>query len=114
MSRILPLFGLILIVGCAAGQAQYSEADNNRTIEADVRTTFTITLPGAKEPAPKAVFSPSLFDLAPVARDDSGRRVYSFTTKALGEGDIKIGPDFSVRVRVISASDRMTQRSPYH
>jgi len=113
MSRILPLCSLAIIMGCA-GQAGYSEADNNRTIEADVRTTFTITLPGAQEPAPKPVFSATLFDLASVARDDSGRRVYSFTTKALGEGDIKIGSDFSIRVRVISASDRMMQRSPYH
>ena len=115
MSRILPLIvGLAAVAGCA-GQAQYSEADNNRTIEADLRTTFTITLPNVPEPAPKPVFSPTLLDLASVTRDDSGtRRIYSFTTKVLGEGEIKIGPDFSIRVRVISASDRISRRSPHN
>jgi hypothetical protein len=113
MSRILPLIvGLAAVAGCA-GQARYSEADNKSTIEADLRTTFTITLPGGQEPAPKPVFSPTLLDLDSVTRDDSAnRRVYSFTTKVLGEGEIKIGPDFSIRVRVISASDRISRRSP--
>jgi len=113
MNRILPLWGLAIVMGCA-GQARYSEDDNNRTIEADLRTTFTITLPGRQEPAPKPVYSAALFDLASVARDESGTRwVYSFTTKALGEGDLKIGPGFSIHVKVISASDRGMQRSPY-
>jgi hypothetical protein len=113
MTRTLSLFlGLAVVAGCS-GKARYSEADNKRTIDADLGTTFTITLPSAQEPAPKPVYSPTLLELASVGRDDSGNgRVYAFTARALGETTIKIGPDFSIHVRVTSSSDRGGMRSP--
>ena len=112
MSRnVLLLFGLTFVGGCL-GQARYSESDNQRTINADIGTTFTITLP-KQEPAPKPVYSATLLELASVTPDESGnRRVYAFTTRAFGDTTIRIGPDFSIHVRVLSASDRPGMRPP--
>jgi hypothetical protein len=111
MSRFLSvLLGLATIAGCS-GQAQYSQSDNKTTIQADQGTTFSITLPNSPEPAPKPVFSANLFELVSMNRDESGsKRVYVFRTRSLGDGDIRIGSDFSIHVNVLQ---RPGMRSPY-
>ena len=109
MSRFIPLLmGFAIVAGCS-GQAQYNESDNKQTVKADLGTTFSITLPD-RDPAPKPVYSANLFELVSMNRDESGRRVYVFTARTLGDGDIRIGPDFSIRVNVMQ---RPGMRSPY-
>jgi hypothetical protein len=106
MTRIGPLFlGVALIAGCS-GSAQYTEADNRRTIDADVGTTFSVSLPASHEPV-KAEFSTNLLELASDTKDEAKRRrILAFQARMTGETDIRVGKEFSIHVRVTSASDR--------
>ena len=97
---------LLLAAGCAgAGSARYSESDNRQTISADLDTVFFVSLPDTM--AAKPAFSQGVLSLGKDGVDpETHRRTLEFTAKALGETEIRVGPDFSLRVRVTSASDR--------
>lgn len=95
---------LLLLSGCAAGSAQYSESDNQKAILADIGTTFYVSLPAAM--AGKVAYSPKVLNLVKDGVDSSQRRVLEFSAGALGETEIKVGKDYSLRVTVTSASDR--------
>ncbi|MBI3855743.1 MAG: hypothetical protein HY293_08640 [Planctomycetes bacterium] len=107
MNWLRPLFlGLALLAGCA-GSALYDESDNKRSVDADLGTSFTVSLVDPGETRAKPVFSPSILELAKESRDESGRRrLLTFTARNSGETEIRVGPDYSLRVRVVSASDR--------
>jgi hypothetical protein len=96
----------VLLTGCGtAGSARYSESDNRQTISADLDTTFIVSLPGTMKA--ESVFSPNVLALVQDRIDDlTGRRHLEFRAKALGETEIRVGTEFSLRVRVTSASDR--------
>ena len=102
------LWGLILLAGCgAAGRAEYTEADHRQMVSADVETIFYVSLP--ERMTGKPVFSPNVLSLGGEKSAD-GKRVLEFKAKALGETEIKVGSDYSLRVRVTSASDRPGMR----
>jgi hypothetical protein len=106
MARIAALFSVVaLVAGCAASH-QYTEADHQKSVDADLGTSFTVSVPAAGDAAVKPVFSPAVLEIAPGSKNEAGRRTFEFTAKALGETEIRIGRDFSLRVRVTSASDR--------
>jgi hypothetical protein len=95
----------LLLAGCAAGSMSYSEKNNQQTVEQDLGTTFTVSLP-AKTAGPP-VYSANVLELVGQRIDEAAkRRTLEFQAKALGETEIKVAPDFSLRVRVTSASDR--------
>ena len=106
MARIASLLvAVALATGCSTSH-QYTEADNQKTVDADLGTSFTVSVPAAGDAAAKPVFSPAVLEIAAGPTNEAGRRTFQFTAKALGETDIKIGRDFSLHVRVTSASDR--------
>jgi hypothetical protein len=95
----------VLLAGCASGgSARYSDADNQRTISANQDMSFYVSLPASMTAKP--AFSANVLALTRDAVDMSQRRTLEFTAKGLGETEIKVGTDFSLRVRVTSASDR--------
>jgi len=102
--RLLLWIPVLLAAGCAGGSAQYSESDNRKLISADLGTTFYVSLPAAM--TGKAAYSANVLTLTKDSVDASQRRTLEFTAGALGETEIKVGTDFSLRVRVTSASDR--------
>jgi hypothetical protein len=96
----------LILAGCAgAGSARYDETDNRKTISADLDTTFSVSIPDATTAKP--AYSSGVLTLGKDAVDPAThRRTLEFTAKALGETEIKVGSDFSMRVKVTSASDR--------
>jgi hypothetical protein len=95
----------LLLAGCAGGgSARYSDADNQRTISADLDTSFSLSLPASMTAKP--AYSPNVLALTKDAVDMSQRRTLEFAAKGLGETELKVGADFSLRVKVTSASDR--------
>jgi len=106
MARIASLFLVVALAwGCAASH-QYTEADNLKAVQADLGTSFTVSVPVTVDAAIKPAFSPAVLEMGPESRNEAGRRTFEFTAKALGETEIRIGKEFSLRVRVTSASDR--------
>jgi hypothetical protein len=97
---------LLLATGCASGgSAHYGASDNRQTISADQDTTFYVSLPDTMKA--KAAFSQGVLALRKDSVDDvTHQRTLEFTAVGLGETEIKVGADFSLRVRVTSASDR--------
>jgi hypothetical protein len=97
---------LLLLAGCAgAGSAHYTQADNRQTVSADLGTTFYVSLPS--QVSGKPAYSANVLTLGTDRIDEaSHQRTVEFTAAALGETEIRIGPDFSLRVRVTSVSDR--------
>jgi hypothetical protein len=97
---------VLLAAGCAgAGSAHYSESDNRQTISADLDTVFFVSLPDTLKGKP--AYSAGVLALGKDVVDEAThRRTLEFTAKALGETEIRVGTEFSLRVRVTSASDR--------
>ena len=95
----------LLTTSCAgSGSARYSEADHQKSCSQDLGTTFEILLPDSKA---KPVFSPNVLALTKDSVDDSThRRTLEFSARALGETDLRVGPDFWMHVTVTSAGDR--------
>ena len=103
MARIAPMLLVVTLVwGCSASH-QYTEADHQKTVEADLGTSFTVSLPAS---ADKPAFSAAVLQMGADSRNEAGRRTIEFTARTLGETEIKVGKEFSLRVRVTSASDR--------
>lgn len=99
----------LLLASCAgAGSARYSESDNRQTISADLGTTFYVSLPASVTAKPS--YSANVLKLEKDSVDSAQRRTLEFTAGALGETEIKVGAEFSLRVRVTSASDRPGMR----
>ena len=99
----------LLLAGCAgAGTASYTEADNKKEIEVDHGNTFTVSLPDpAGKPPMTPSYSPTVLTLVGEKKDEAAhRRTLQFQAKGLGETEIRIMPDFSLKVRVTSSSDR--------
>ena len=98
-------FGLPMLLAAGGGSAHYGSADNRRSVTADLGTTFTVELPDTARGKPQ--FLPGLLTLGADRIDEAThRRTLEFTAAALGETDIKVGPDFSLHVQVTSTSDR--------
>lgn len=99
---------LLVLSGCAgAGTASYTEADNKKEIEVDQGNTFTVALPDPQAKATTPVYSPAVLALVGERKDEpTKRRTLTFQAKGLGETEIRVVPDFSLRVRVVSSSDR--------
>jgi hypothetical protein len=95
----------LFLAGCAGGgNARYSEADHQKSCSQDLGTTFEILLPESKA---KPVFSPNVLALTKDSVDEpTHRRTLEFSARALGETDIRVGPDFWMHVTVTSGSDR--------
>jgi len=95
----------LILGGCAAGgSAQYTESDNQKTISTDLGSTFYVSLPAERTAKPS--YSQNVLTLTRDSIDMSQRRTLEFTAGALGETEIKVGKEFSLHVRVTSASDR--------
>jgi len=94
----------LLTTGCAAGSAQYTESDHKKAVSADLGTTFYVSLPAAM--TGKVAYSPKVLNLDKDGVDPAQRRILQFTAGALGETEIKVGTEYSLRVTVTSASDR--------
>src|SRR5260221_3207180 len=95
----------VVLAGCAGGGShQFTEADNRQTVSADLETNFYVLLPDTMKG--KAVFSSSVLSLGKDSVDGAThQRTLEFSAKGLGETEIKVGTDFSLRVKVTSASD---------
>ena len=96
----------VLLWGCAgAGSHRYTQADNRQTVSADLETIFYVSLPDTMKG--KVSFSPAVLSLGKESVDEATHlRTLEFAAKGLGETEIKVGTDFSLRVKVTSASDR--------
>ena len=98
------LLALVPLSGCAG--RVFTEADNRQTVQVDVGTTFTVSVqrPPASEIRPSVQGS----ILKPVGQRSptSGVHEFDFEARAPGETEIKIPPDFALRVRIVSASSR--------
>ena|SRR5213075_637346 len=106
MTRFAPwLAAAALLAGCS-GSHRYTESDNQKTVDADLGTIFTVSLPSSADAGAKPAYSTQILEMGPESRDESGRRVFEFKARTAGETEIRIGRDFSLRVRVTSASDR--------
>lgn len=101
---------ILLLAGCAgAGSARYTQGDNHESVSADLGTTFYVSLPSSVNG--KVGYSPNVLALGADRIDEASRqRTLEFTAAALGETEIRVGADFSLRVRVTSASDRPGMR----
>ncbi len=95
---------LLFAAGCAAGSARYSESDGGKTISPDLGTTFYVSLPASM--TGKVAYSAKVLTLDKDGVDASQRRTLQFTAGALGETEIKVGTEYSLRVTVTSSSDR--------
>ncbi len=106
--------GLLIAVAALSGCAGhvFTDEDNRQTVQVDVGTTFTVSLhrnPGSKdEPSVKG----SILALTGRRSPTSGVVEFDFEARGQGETEIKIPPDYSLRVRVVSSSDRPTM--PVH
>jgi hypothetical protein len=114
MRRMEPILLAVAAIWGCSGTARYTEADHERTVYADLGTTFTISLPAWASPGATPVFSPALLEIGPETPDDAGRRSFVFTARAPGETDLRIGKDFLLHVRVTSSSDRPGIHVPTH
>ena len=96
----------VVLASCAGGGSrQFTEADNRQTVSADLETIFTVSLPETMKG--KVTFSPNVVTLGKDSVDAAThQRTLEFAAKGLGETEIKVGTDFSLRVKVTSASDR--------
>jgi len=92
---------LSLLGGC--GSMVFTESDSGQTRDVARGTEFSVSLPAVpnsqREPKNQGAF---IRFLGRRAEESSGREVFEFRAEGLGEGDIRIGPDYVVRVRVIS------------
>ena len=97
--------GLVLaalaLSGCAG--RVFTEADNRRTLDVNVGSSFSIRIPAPSGPAPTPLFAGNILRANP-GLAEGGRLVYEFQALGLGETEVRIGPDYSWRIRVISAS----------
>src|SRR5262245_18365019 len=97
------LFALVPLAGCAG--MLFTEADNRQTVQVDVGTSFSISIPAPARPAPKPAFAGTI--LKPdQGRVEDGRLRYEFQALAPGETEVRLGPEYSWRIRVVSASSR--------
>ncbi len=94
---------LLALAGCAGHV--FTEADNRQTVQVDVGSTFSISVPSSSNPAPVPVFAGTILK-TDGGRVEDGRIRYELQALGQGETEVKIGPDFSLRVRVVSASSR--------
>ena len=101
---------LFLLAGCSsAGSAHYDERDNRSVIAQDIETVFYIVLPDTFKGKP--TFSPGVLSLGKDEVDEkTHQRMLEFSAKGFGETEIKVGADYSLRVKVGSASDRPGMR----
>ncbi|HLY11552.1 MAG TPA: hypothetical protein VKW04_19785 [Planctomycetota bacterium] len=106
LSMLLAAASLLLPAGCAgAGSAHYGPSDHRRTVSADLGTTFYVSLPDTVTEKP--VFSPQVLALGKDSVEEASRlRTLEFTARALGETEIRVGNNFSLKVQVTSVSDR--------
>ena len=96
----------VLLLSCAGGGShRYTESDNLKTVSADLETIFYVSLPDTMKG--KTTFSSAVLSLGKDSVDAAThQRTLEFAAKGLGETEIKVGTDFSLRVKVTSASDR--------
>jgi len=96
----------LFATGCAGGGShQYTEVDNHQSVSADLETIFYVQLPDTMKG--KASFSPNVLSLGKDLVDEAThRRTLEFAARGLGETEIRVGAEFSLRVKVTSASDR--------
>jgi len=102
--RRLAWLWVLIAAGCASGGARYSESDNQKSISADLGTNFYVSLPASM--GGRVVYSPRVLNLLKDSVDSGQRRLLQFTAGVLGETEIKVGSEYSLRVTVTSASDR--------
>jgi len=97
------LFALLPLAGCAG--RTFTEAENRQTVQVDVGSSFSVSIPAPPGAAPRPSF-PGTILKAGDGVVEGGRVRYEFQALGQGETEVKIGPDFSLRVRVASASSR--------
>jgi len=97
------VLALLPIAGCA-GHA-FTEADNRQTVQVDVGSSFSVSIPAPSGSLPRPAFAGTILK-AGDGMVEGGRARYEFQALGEGETEVKIGPDFSLRVRVVSASSR--------
>jgi hypothetical protein len=97
------LLALAPLAGCAG--RVFTEADNRQTLQVDVGTSFSIVIPTPAGPATTPAFAGTILKADPGV-PENGRMRYDFQALGLGETEVRIGPEYSWRVRVVSASSR--------
>jgi hypothetical protein len=97
------LLALVPLGGCAG--RVFTEADNRQTVQVDVGSTFSISVPAPAGPAPTPAFAGTILKADKGVPED-GRLRYEFQALGQGETEVRIGPEFALRVRVVSASSR--------
>ncbi len=107
----LAAVGLAVLAGC--GNASFNETDNGRAVEVAQGTRFTLTLPDSSQGAP--AIAGAILELVRDSRDPSAhRRVFEFAARASGESEIRIPPDYVLRVIVRSSYEEPKMRPPSH
>jgi len=102
-SRRWLLLALVPLSGCAG--RVFTEEDNRQTVQVDVGTTFSISIPAPDGPAPTPAFAGTILKADKGIAEDGHLR-YEFQALGLGETEVRIGREFALRVRVVSASQR--------
>jgi hypothetical protein len=99
--------GLLLttlpLSGC--GGWVFTEENDRQTVEVAVGSTFSISVPNPPESPAVPVYDRSILRVDQEVAED-GRLRFAFQALNLGESEIRIGPDFVLRVRVRSAIEQ--------
>jgi hypothetical protein len=95
------LLAALALSGCAG--RIFTEADSRQTLQVDVGSTFSIRVPAPSGPAPLPSFKGGVLKAGPGLAED-GHLTYEFQALGLGETEVRIGPDYSWRIQVVSAS----------
>jgi hypothetical protein len=98
------LLALVPLCGCAG--RVFTDDDNRKTVQVDVGTTFTVRVQRPPGSQTQPTVQGSILALVGQRSPTSGVHEFEFEARGLGETDLKIPPDYSLRVRVVSASAR--------
>jgi hypothetical protein len=104
MKKLALLFALAAATGC--GGRTFRDDDNRKTVEVDEGTTFTVTLQRPINWKGEPSIQGSILQVTGRMRPTSGVVEFQIQAKGLGETEIQIPPDYTLRVRVVSGSDR--------
>src|SRR4029077_15399033 len=97
------LLALVTLSGCAG--RVFTEADNRQTGQGDVGSTISHSISAPAGPAPTPAFAGTILKADKGVAEDGHLR-YEFQALGQGETEVRIGPEFALRVRVVSASSR--------
>ena len=98
------LIAIAALSGCAGHV--FTDENNRQAVQVDVGTTLTISLHRDIGWNEMPTVQGGILVLTGSRKPTSGIVEFDFEARGQGETEIKIPPDYSLRVKVVSASDR--------